>query len=257
METNLLSSSDAGQATNLPPATGSSKINVGTVERIASVITGTALAIYAVRNWNNTSGKLLGLTSLILLKRGSTGYCEINNAIGRNSALKKASAMEADATFTINKPKEEVFAFWRELSNLPVFMQHLKKVEVQDQQRSRWTAKLPGGVATISWEAIIQEEEPNHLIAWSSLPGSTIDNAGEVRFSDAPGNEGTVVQARISYRLPAGDLGSVAGKLFNPLVENMIRQDLRRFKSFLETGQAVSGIPSGNATSNRENYLVE
>jgi uncharacterized membrane protein len=257
METNLLSSSDAAQATTIPPATGSSKINVGTAERIASVFAGTALAVYAVRNWNKTSGKLLGLTSLILLKRGSTGYCEINNALGRNSALKKADAMEAAATFTINKPKEEVFAFWRNLSNLPAFMQHLKKVEVQDPQRSRWTAKLPGGVATISWEAVIQEEEPNHLIAWSSLPGSTIDNAGEVRFNDAPSNEGTVVRARISYRLPGGDLGSVAGKLFNPLVEKMIKQDLRRFKSFLETGEVATGVSSENAASNRLNHLVE
>jgi uncharacterized membrane protein len=256
METNLLSSSEAGQATQLPPATGSSKINVGTVERIASVFTGTALAVYAVRNWSSISGKLSGIISLILLKRGSTGYCEINNAIGRNSAMKKANAMEAVATFTVNKSKEDVFAFWRNLSNLPAFMQHLDKVEIQDQQRSRWTAKLPGGIATISWDAIIQEEEPNHVIAWSSLPGSTIDNAGEVRFTDAPANAGTVVEARISYRLPAGDLGSVAGKLFNPLVEKMIKQDLRRLKSFLETGEAT-GLTSARAASNRKNSLVE
>jgi len=237
METNQVSSIAAGQASSIPPATGSSTINVGTVERIASVVTGTALAVYAIRNRRKIGGKLLGGVSLVLLKRGATGFCEINNAIGRNSALKKANAIEATATFTVNKSRQEVYSSWRNLTNLPSFMEHLEKVEVLDEQRSRWTAKIPGGIGTISWEALIQEEDPNTLIEWSSLQGSTIDNAGEVRFRDALGNEGTEVTARISYRLPAGDLGSVAGKLFNPLVERMIRRDLYQFKNFLETGE--------------------
>jgi len=119
-------------------------------------------------------------------------------------------------------------------------MKHLEDVEVLDERRSSWTARIPGGLGKISWEAVIQEEVPNSVISWSSLPGSTIDNAGEVRFVDSPSAEGTVVHACISYRLPAGDIGGLAGKLINPVVEGMIRQDLRRFKSLLETGEISS-----------------
>lgn len=240
METNVLSASAQGQSSAIPPATGSSRLNVGQGERIASVIGGTALAVFAIQKWNTAYGKSLALVSAMLLKRGATGYCELNHALKRNTASRKASAMEVKSTFTINKPREEVYAFWRNLENLPSFMKHLQEVEVLDEKRSSWTARLPGGVGKVSWEAVIQDEESNRLISWSSLPGSVVDNAGEVRFEDAPRNEGTEVHARISYRLPAGDVGSVAGKLFNPIVEGMIREDLRRFKGLLETGEISS-----------------
>ncbi|HYF67231.1 MAG TPA: SRPBCC family protein [Ohtaekwangia sp.] len=144
--------------------------------------------------------------------------------------------MEIESTLTIDKSRKDVFTFWRNLENLPRFMKHLKDVTVLDDQRSSWSAKLPGGVGKVSWEAVIEQEEENKLLCWTSLPGSTIDNAGEIQFEDvAPGK--TQIRAKISYRLPAGDVGSVAGKMFNPVVEKMIKDDLVRFKSLIESGE--------------------
>jgi uncharacterized membrane protein len=240
MESNVLSSYAEAQASALPPATGSSKLNVGKTERILSVVAGTVLATLAIRSLQRTSGKTMGGISLFLLKRGVTGYCEVNTLLKRNTVEKKASAIEANVTFTINKPREEVYAFWRNFENLPRFMHHLKDVEVLDEKTSSWTAKLAGGLGTVSWQAVLEEEAVNSFLSWSSLSGSSIDNAGEVRFIDARGNEGTEVQAKISYRLPAGDLGTLAGKMVNPVVENMIREDLRRLKNLLEKGEAAA-----------------
>jgi len=239
-----------GESSALPPATGSSKLNVGKTERIISVIGGVALGAFGIRNIKTRSGKAMALASLFLLKRGTTGYCEVNSLLHRNTAGRKASAMEVTGTFTINKPRSEVYAFWRNLENLPKFMKHLDEVKVIDERRSQWKARVPGGVGTISWEAVLQEEGENNYLSWSSLPGSTIDNAGEVQFKDAPGNRGTEIRASISYRLPAGDLGSLAGKLINPVVEQLVKEDLRRFKNIMETGEipTVEGQPSGRST---------
>lgn len=245
MESGSLSSNAA--ASSLPPATGTSRINVGTTERLSSVIGGMALAIYGIRNWNTISGKLSGIGGLLLLKRGVTGYCEVNNVIGRNSALKNADAIEAEAFLNVKRPRQEVYAFWRNFENLPSFMQHLDKVEVGDERRSVWTARLPGGVGTVTWEAVIEEEIPNDRISWSSLPGSTIDHAGEVRFVEGASPGDTHVTARISYRLPAGDLGSLTGKFINPLVEKMVVADLHRFARYLE-GQATPAATSYSPT---------
>ncbi len=256
MEENLMSSYAEGNASSFPPATGSSRINVGKGERILSVIAGTALAVYAIRKFNTVTGKALSLASIALLKRGATGYCEVNNAVGRDSAHKSARAMEVRATFTINKPREEVYAFWRKLENLPSFMKHLESVIEEDNTHSVWTAKIPGGIATLTWKAEIISEETNNHLSWSSLPGSAIDNSGEIRFADAPGDRGTEVHARISYRLPAGDAGGVAGKLFNPVVERLIKADLRRFKSLLETGEIPTKKSSGK-TNKTLDSLVE
>jgi uncharacterized membrane protein len=257
METTI-SGSSFDMSSSIPPATGSSRINVGQKERIASVIGGTALSVIGIRKWNTVYGKALAAAGAVLLKRGVTGYCEVNSLLKRNTANKKASAMEVKAVLTVLKPVNEVYEFWRNLENLPQFMQHLESVEVLDERRSSWAARIPGGLGKISWEAVIHDEESNRFLSWSSLPGSTIDNAGHITFEEAQGGEGTVVHARISYRLPGGDVGGLAGKLFNPFVESMIKADLRRFKSLLETGE-ISSIRELRSQKNRglTNKLAE
>lgn len=258
METTQIEINREGKTASIPPATGSSRINVSTPERIASVIGGTALSVFAIRNFSKTGGKAMAIAAAMLLKRGATGYCEVNALMNRNTAqAKSASAIEAHGTFTIRKPREEVYSFWRKLDNLPRFMKHLESVEVLDQTRSTWKARIPGGIGTVTWEAVIQEEQQDTLLRWASQPGSTIDNAGEVRFTDAPRNEGTEVSARISYRLPAGDAGTLAGKIVNPIVEKMVREDLRRFKSLMETGEIPTSEMSASTAKAGIDSLVE
>lgn len=235
METENTPMGDAAVSA-LPPATGSSTINVGTSERIVSAFGGAALAVWGLRNLNSVTGIGMLLSGGYLMVRGISGYCYVSNMIGRNTAdvQKRAPAMEIRTTFTINKPRTDVYAFWRKLENLPRFMQHLERVEEMDDKRSTWTARIPGGVGAVSWQAEITSDISGELISWTSLPGSTVDNAGEVRFKDK-GNE-TELSVCISYRLPAGDLGSIAAKMFNPAIEKMMREDIRSFKQLIETG---------------------
>jgi uncharacterized membrane protein len=239
METSTTFSAQGQAATSLvPPATGSSNINLEPSERIVSAFGGAALTVLGLKNLGSTSGITMLLSGGYLLLRGLSGYCAVQNLIDKEkTTTHRASAMEVSTSFNINKPRSDVYAFWRKLENLPKFMQHLEEVKELDDKRSKWTAKLPGGLGKVSWEAEIQEDISGEVISWCSLPGSRVDNAGEVRFSDAPDGKGTEVAINISYRLPAGDLGSVAAKLFNPAVEKMMREDVRTFKQILETGE--------------------
>src|SRR5690606_22426746 len=140
-------------------------------------------------------------------------------------------------TITVERPRTEVYQFWRMLENLPKFMDHLESVQSNGPQRSHWVAKIPGGVGTVEWDADIINEKENELIAWRSLPNADIDNAGEVRFSDSPDGHGTVVQAVISYSPPAGSLGGLAAKMLNPMLRSMVEKDLKYFKRYMETGE--------------------
>jgi uncharacterized membrane protein len=234
---------EAPDVSTIPPATGSSMINVGLPERLISIAGGAALSVAGIRNIKGRNGIALLLGGGYLLARGISGYCFVNSLIHRNSAQKKASAIEVTSTYTINKKREEVYAFWRKLENLPRFMKHLEEVKETDDTKSTWKARIPGGLGTLSWEAEIVEDQPNTFISWCSLPGASIDNAGEVTFRDAALGQRTEIQARISYRLPAGDIGSLAGKLFNPVVKRLIQEDLQRFKEVMETGQVA--VPEG------------
>lgn len=216
----------------IPPATGTSSLNVGSSERIISALGGAALTVMGLRDIKNPAGISMLLAGGFLLVRGLSGYCAVNNAIGRNTARTAGSPVEVKATVSLNKPASEIYSFWRKLENLPKFMKHLEKVEQTDPTHSHWTAKGPAGVGAVSWEAEIVEDHQNEFISWRSLPGSTVDNAGQVRFRETP--EGTEIKVQMTYRFPAGDVGGVAARMFSPLAEKIMRDDIRDLKKAME-----------------------
>lgn len=219
-----------------PSASGSSHINVSRPERVLSAVAGAAMALVGLRQ-SGAAGLLSTVAGGALLFRGFTGYCPLNQMIGRDNADNEDIAIDIVKTITVERPRSEVYQFWRMLENLPKFMEHLESVQSNGPQRSHWVAKIPGGIGTVSWDADIINEKENELIAWRSLPNADIDNAGEVRFSDSPDDRGTIVQAVISYSPPAGSLGGLAAKMLNPQLQSMVEKDLRYFKRFMETGE--------------------
>lgn len=243
MNTNDLSTSSNldSESSALAPATGSSAVNVGPAERMLSTVGGVALGIAGMRDAKSPAGIGMLIGSALLLMRGISGYCFVNQAVGRNSARKAGAPVDVRTSVTLNRPAHEVYRFWRRLDNLPRIMRHLDTVEELDQTRSRWTAKVPGGVGSISWEAEIVEDHQNEFISWRSLPGSTIDNAGQVRFIETP--NGTDIRVQMTYRLPAGDVGTVAGKLISPVTEKMIRNDIRDLKKVMESTTVPATSP--------------
>jgi uncharacterized membrane protein len=186
----------------------------------------------------SAGGMALALLGGSLLYRGATGYCSINAAFGRHTANQNRSdGLVISRSVTINKPREQVYAYWRKLENLPQFMKHLARVTQLDNKSSHWEAEIPVNLGTLEWDATITTEIPGERIAWQSVAEATVDNAGEVIFRDAPGDYGTELHATISYRPPVGDVGKAISSLFNSRFEEMIKADLQRFKRMVETGE--------------------
>jgi uncharacterized membrane protein len=115
-------------------------------------------------------------------------------------------------------------------------MHHLQSVTDIGNGRSRWVAIGPLG-SKFHWDAEIVNEQPNRSIAWRSLSGSEIEVNGYVEFQPAPGNRGTLVSARIRYRPPAGAVGHAVAKMLGKDPNFLMRQDLRRLKALVETGE--------------------
>lgn len=230
-----------------PPAHG----NVGRTERIASAVGGGLLALYGLSRRSAGGYALAGLGGA-LVARGVSGYCPAYGALGMSTAEGEAGALpvEVAQSVTVFRPREEVYAFWRRLENLPRFMHHLERVTELDEQRSRWEAKGPGPLPDVTWEAKVVEERPGEILAWRSLPGAGIENAGHVRFEDAP-NGATEIHARIAYRPPAGPLGAAVARWLDPALGQMVRNDIHRFQNVLEAGEipTTEGQPSGREKS--------
>lgn len=140
---------------------------------------------------------------------------------------------------TINRPRAELYSFWRDLSNLPLFMDNVEHIDVIDNRRSHWVVKAPAG-KTVEWDATITEEEQDSFIAWATVDGADVPNSGRVDFRDAQGGRGTIVTATILYDPPAGVIGKVVAKLFQREPAIQARRDLRRFKQLMETGEVAT-----------------
>ncbi|ODP37262.1 SRPBCC family protein [Sphingomonas turrisvirgatae] len=141
---------------------------------------------------------------------------------------------------TINKPRAELYAYWRDFTNLATFMENVEQVEILDADRSRWVVKAPGDT-TVEWVAQITEAREGETIAWTSVEGADVPNSGRIDFRDATGGRGTVVTATILYDPPAGIIGKVVAKLFQREPAIQARRDLRRFKQLMETGEIATG----------------
>jgi uncharacterized membrane protein len=142
-------------------------------------------------------------------------------------------------SITVRRPRAEVYAFWHDFANLPTFMDHLETVVViAGENRSRWTAHLPVG-RTVEWEATVIDDVPDSLIAWESLEGSDVKNSGVVSFTEAPGDRGTEIHLEMGYDAPGGPAGAMLAKLVGEDPGQQVRNDMRRFKQVMETGEIV------------------
>jgi uncharacterized membrane protein len=192
------------------------------VQRWGAVIGGSALALYGITR-RSPGGIAMATAGGVVAYLGAKANNLHREPVARSSVL-------------LNCSPKEAYKFMRDFENLPYFMRHLESVKVADELHSRWVAIGPLG-QTIKWDAEIVNEREGELIAWRSLPGSDIEVDGFVQFRPAPGNRGTIVFARVHYRPPAGAIGDALVKILGKDPSFLMRQDLRRLKALIETGE--------------------
>ena len=220
--------------------------NISETERWASIAAGTAMAVYGLSRVRN-GGWLLTLFGGWLVQRGVSGHCYTYEAFGINTAgtgsdtrraLGGRGGVNVEERVVINRPREELYRFWRQLENLPRFMSHLESVERITDTLSRWRAEGPAGV-NVEWNAEIIDEVPNDHIGWRSIEGSDVVSAGSVHFEETgPGR--TRVRVRLQYSPPGGKAGAVLARLMGRDPATEIRRDLQRFKQLIESGDVKS-----------------
>jgi uncharacterized membrane protein len=220
---------------------GDTHRNVGDTERIASVVTGLVVGALGLRS-SGAVKAVSAIAALALLKRGMTGTCPVYKALGRNTAgsvsFDRPGSIKIEESVIVNRPTNALFAYWRNLSNLPSVMRHLVSVTETDDKISHWVSKGPAGIK-LEWDAEIINERENELIAWRSLADSDVASAGSVRFEPHWSGYGTIVRVVLMVHPPAGRLGNLVASLFGEDPQAQIEEDLQRFKQMMEAGQTL------------------
>ncbi|MEA2184311.1 MAG: hypothetical protein QOF69_3496 [Solirubrobacteraceae bacterium] len=220
--------------------------------RVAGDALDLALLTQALRNRPERPARLAGAIGAVVAISAADVYAAIQNSRHKqeNSPTSEEQPMDVKAAITVRRSPEEVYAFLHDFQNLPRFMYHIESVKPGAGGRWHWKAKAPLG--SLEWDAEVTEDRPNELIAWRSVENSKIANSGRVQFSPAPRDQGTEIRFELHYDAPGGPLGDALAKLVAQGRTPQAKDDLRRLKQAMETGEVVrsDASPEG-ATASR------
>lgn len=197
--------------------------------RLLTGAAGGALAVYGFSRRDPLS-VMLGTVGAGLLLRGLTNL-ELKRLTGISAGRR---AIEIQKDINIAAPVEQVYEFWSNVQNFPQFMTNVEEVRPIGDGRTHWKVKGPAGMS-VEWDAVITAEVPNQLLAWKSVEGATVANAGIVRF-DRNDDGTTRLEIKLSYNPPGGAMGHAAATLLGTDPKRQMDEDLVRMKTLIETG---------------------
>ena len=200
--------------------------------RLVATVGGTALASWGLarRGVIGTAAFAAGAT---FAARGMTNL-PVKRLTGAGAGRR---AVDVQKTITIDAPVDQVFGFFASYQNFPHFMRNVREVRESGGAtgRSHWSVAGPMGI-NLSWDADLTGYVPNELIAWRSVEGAAVENAGVIRFQERADGGGTRVDIKLAYNPPAGAIGHFLARLFGADPKSEMDQDLMRVKTALETG---------------------
>lgn len=219
--------------------------------RVAGDVVDLSSLLKAMNSEENDNGRLLGALLAVAGVTALDIYCAeqvsaAGSAEGRGMLARLSGRrMSAQATesILINREPDEVYRYWHNYEQLPSFMKYIDSVTLTGDGRSHWVAKGPGGV-DLEWDAETTEERPGQFLSWRSLPGADVHHAGSVRFEKATGGRGTLLRVEMQYAPPGGRISAKLAELVGQDPGAQIKEDLRRLKQVIETGEVVASDAS-------------
>jgi uncharacterized membrane protein len=139
-------------------------------------------------------------------------------------------------SIVIERPVQEVFAFYQDFRNLPEFLGDVVRVETIGERISRWTIKGPFGIE-LHWTVVVIEMRPNAFIAYQTESLAT-PARWTVSFSSGPAPGTTVVREVMS--MPGGWAAEAALAAVGKPPAQEVRANLKRLKERLETGHVTT-----------------
>ena len=156
-------------------------------------------------------------------------------------ASKEPKSSSIMQSIDVDVPVRTAYNQWTQFEEFPQFMQGVESVEQMDDETLHWKAEIGG--KTKEWTAKITEQIPDKRIAWTSTSGAL--NAGVVTFHRISDD-----QCRVALQLdyePEGVVENVGDTI--GVVEWNVRQNLERFKEFIESQGSETGAYRGEISS--------
>jgi uncharacterized membrane protein len=158
-----------------------------------------------------------------------------------------STVVDVHRTVSIQKSKTELFRYWSQAENMPTFMIDVQSVTQTGPNRQHWKMNIPMG-PTLEWDAEVDEQE-GERISWRTINNPPFQHFGSIEFEEGTHPGETIVHFSAHYALPGGLLTRGMAMMAGRDPEQMARENLRRFKRLMETGEiaTTAGQPSGRS----------
>lgn len=206
-----------------------SQRNWSPATRLLSSVGGSLLTLYGLTR-RGVAKPVLSTAGLVLTARGVTNL-DTRSLLGMSGG---ENGIRVNKAINIFAPIDEVYQFWRNFENFPLFMNHVKEISTQGDV-SNWKVAGPVG-STVEFQSRVTQDIPNDMISWETLPNSQVSSAGFVRF-DENRDGSTRVTVQMTYTPPAGVAGHAVAQLFGVDPRQAMHEDLIRLKTLLEEGK--------------------
>jgi len=214
--------------------------------RLLSGVGGSLLTLYGMTR-RGVAKPVLSTAGLVLTARGVTNL-DTRSLLGLSGG---ENGIRVNKAINIFAPIDEVYQFWRNFENFPLFMNHVKEISTQGDV-SNWKVAGPVG-STVEFQSRVTQDIPNDLIAWETLPDSQVRSAGFVRF-DKNRDGSTRVTVQMTYIPPAGVAGHAVAQLFGVDPRQAMHDDLIRLKTLLEEGKTSTDETRVEYSGRTNNY---
>jgi uncharacterized membrane protein len=183
---------------------------------------------------------LAGLGTGLLYRGLQTFRAPSTSGLGRRK-IKPSQAVKIEDSIIVHRRHEDLFQYWRQLDNLPRFMDEIQTIEILTPTRSRWimtvlTMENIPGPSTVEWEAEIINEIEHESIGWRTVGHSDVDHAGSVQFKPVNNGNSTEVRVMLQYSPVGGVIGAGVLKILGEDPHRKIQQNLKKFKELMEAG---------------------
>jgi uncharacterized membrane protein len=137
----------------------------------------------------------------------------------------------------IKRKVGDIYRFWRNLENLPRFINHIDSVEDLGGGHNRWTIKTP--VGPLSWVSEVTNDKANQSIQWRSMPDSSIQNSGSLSLEEKDGGDATEATVELRYSPPSLHDSFLEDKILEVITDTQLTGDLKKLKRIMESETEV------------------
>jgi uncharacterized membrane protein len=193
----------------------------------------------------------LSAAGAMVLSRGILMQCDPELSLLPDTT----TAIDVDRTISVFKPKADLYQYWAKAENMPTFMVDVQSVTQTGPNMQHWKMSFPVG-PSLEWDAEI-EEQPEERIGWRTINHPPFEHYGAIEFREGNHPGETTIHFSAHYALPGGILTRGLAMMFGRDPEQLVRENLRRFKQLMETGEiaTTAGQPTGR--SGFRNQLTE